>query len=228
MTLITSPLNRSTTSPPSLPALLHIAANLTDDPVGHPDGMVEVPGEVRDVYSGRDVYCILDEGCNSSCHSSKWAEDATRKFNALGYDFPFKTPESKSFAGLGSKGSKTEGLRTVQFSLRFADSDRVLNGVVESQQLAEGDTPMLLPLHAQAALGIMKNMRTCEISIHGKPLEWFRCSRTGLLMLNFTQGLRNATEESMDDPVPKCHRKYRAFTGFTSDSRTMAGGIGLT
>ena len=29
----------------------------------------------------------------------------------------------------------------------------------------------------------------------------------------------------MDDPVPKCHRKYRALTGFTSDSRTMAGGM---
>ena len=27
----------------------------TDDPVGHPDGMVEAPGEVRDMYSGRDV-----------------------------------------------------------------------------------------------------------------------------------------------------------------------------
>ena len=41
----------------------------TDDPVGHPDGMVEAPGEVRDMYSRRDVYCILDEGCNSTCHS---------------------------------------------------------------------------------------------------------------------------------------------------------------
>ena len=136
MTLITSPLNKSTTSPPSLPALLHLAANLTDEPVGHPDGMVAVPGEGIDMYSGRDVYCILDEGCNSSCHSSKWVEDATRKLNALGYDFPFKTTESKSFAGLGSKGSKTEGLKTVPFSLRFADSDRVLNGAIESQQLA--------------------------------------------------------------------------------------------
>ena len=134
--MITSPLNRSTASPPSLPALLHLAANLTDEPVGHPDGMVAVPGEGIDMYPGRDVYCILDEGCNSSCHSSKWAEDATRKLNALGYDFPFKTTESKSCAGLGSKGSKTEGLKTVPVSLRFADSDRVLNGAIESQQLA--------------------------------------------------------------------------------------------
>lgn len=133
--------------------------------------MVAVPGEGIDMYSGRDVYCILDEGCNSSCHSSKWAEDATRKLNALGYDFPFKTTESKSCAGLGSKGSKTEGLKTVPVSLRFADSDRVLNGAIESQQLAEGDTPILLSLHASAALGIMKNMRTCEISIHAKPLS---------------------------------------------------------
>ena len=130
--------------------------------------MVEAPSEVRDMYSGRDVYCILDEGCNSTCHSSRWADDATRKLNAMGYGFPFKTKESKSFAGLGSKGSKTEGSRKMPFSLMFENSDDVLNGVIESHQLAEGDTPMLLSLHAQAALGVTKNMRTCEISIDGK------------------------------------------------------------
>ena len=90
-------------------------------------------------------------------------------------------------------------------------------GVIQSHQLAEGDTPMLLSLHAQPALGIVKNMRTCEISIDGKLLEWFRCSRTGLLMLNFTQGLRDANQESLDDPVPNFQRKYRVLTGFTVD-----------
>ena len=179
--------------------------------------MVEAPSEVRDMYSGRDVYCILDEGCNSTCHSSRWAADATRKLNALGFEFPFKTTEPKNFAGLGSKGSRTKGLRRMPFSLKFENSGDVLNGVIESHQLAEGDTPMLLSLHAQPALGIMKNMRTCEISIDGKLLEWFRCSRTGLLMLNFTQGLRDANQESLDDPVPNFQRKYRVLTGFTVD-----------
>ena len=94
----------------------HICVCLhTDGPIGHRDGMVEVSGEVRDMYSGRDVYWILDEGCNSICHSSPWADDATGKLNAMGYKFPFKTTESKNFAGLGSKGSNTEGLRKMPF-----------------------------------------------------------------------------------------------------------------
>ena len=142
---------------------------------------------------------------------------AIRQLNALGYEFPFKTTESKNFAGLGSKGSRTEGFRRMPFSLKFESSGDVLNGVIESHQLAEGDTPMLLSLHAQAALRIVKNMRTCEISSDGKPLEWFRCSRTRLLMLNLTQGLRDANQESLDNPVHKCHRQYRALTGFTVD-----------
>ena len=105
------------------------------------------------------------------------------------------------------------------FSLQYKDSEEVLNGVIESHQLAEGDTPMLLSLHAQAALGISKNMRTCEITIDGKPLEWFRCSRTGLLMLNLTQGLRDANQESQCHLVPKCHRPYRSHTCFMTAAR---------
>lgn len=43
-------------------------------------------------------------------------------------------------------------------------------------------------------------------------------------MLNLTQGLRDANKESLDDPIPKCHRQYRVFTGFTADSSVIQVG----
>ena len=61
------------------------------------DGLVHVFQETRDMYDMSDpnIYVVLDEGCNSTCHSKHWAEVVTAKLKNLGYQFPFNDTKGK-------------------------------------------------------------------------------------------------------------------------------------
>ena len=122
------------------------------------DGLVRVFQETRDMYDMNDpnIYVVLDEGCNSTCHSKHWAEVVETKWKNLGYEFPFNDTKGKTFSGLGAGGTSTEGSRTLPFSLNFMDSQY---GVLESHQLSSGKSPLLLSLHAQAHLGLVKDLK---------------------------------------------------------------------
>ena len=74
-------------------------------------------------------------------------------------------------------------------------------------QLQEGRSPMLLSLHAQSHLGLVKDLAKGAIHIEGHQLPIFRCSKTGLLMISLTGGLIDATRNFQS--APKCHRKVR-------------------
>ena len=172
------------------------------------DGIVHVDTEnMRQMYGGDHIYVVLDEGCNSTCHSQFWAKDAEAKLKAWGYAFPFVNQESKSFAGLGAKGNQTEGLRRIPFALMLGNGEPV-NGVIESHQLTQGETPLLLSLHAQAHLGLVKDMRRGTCSIGGQEVPIYRCSKTGLLMLCISEGFISP-EDKPDRRIPKCHRSFR-------------------
>ena len=188
-----------------------------EEPTQMTDGLVHIFHEARDMYSPDDgnIYVVLDEGCNSTCHSKHWGDVVEAKLKKLGYDFPFSTTTSKNFAGLGEKGTTTEGSRTLPFSLHFDEGDPV-HGVLESHQLSKGRSPLLLSLHAQAHLGLVKDLKNGIISINGKRLKVFRCIHTGLMMLAITpQQLVQSLEATMPQKIPKCHRKFRvALTAF--------------
>ena len=48
------------------------------------------------------VFAVLDEGCNTTCHSRRWAEMAER-LKKPGLTFPFTDEVSpKKFTGLGA------------------------------------------------------------------------------------------------------------------------------
>ena len=56
--------------------------------------------ETRDMYDMNDpnIYVVLDEGCNSTCHSKHWAEVVETKLKNLGYEFPFNDTKGKTFS----------------------------------------------------------------------------------------------------------------------------------
>ena len=90
------------------------------------------------------VYVALDEGCNSTCHSSYWMSMAEKKFECLGCRIDCLSKDGKTFAGLGSR---------VVVSCRFP-FDWMMKGpssmaFCKSHQLTEGKSPMLLSLHAK-------------------------------------------------------------------------------
>ena len=163
------------------------------------------------MYDPQDpnIYVVLDEGCNSTCHSKHWADCAEGKLKALGYDFPFNEARAKTFSGLGETGTSTEGSRVLPFSLNFADNTAV-HGVLESHQLAIGKTPLLLSLHAQAHLGLVKDLKRGIVTIDSKVLPIFRCKQTGLLMIKVTPHNAVGSENDPNHVIPKCHRKFRS------------------
>ena len=169
-----------------------------------------------------NIYVVLDEGCNSTCHSKHWAEVVEKKLKNLGYEFPFNDTKGKTFSGLGAGGTSTKGSRTLPFSLHFQNCQCTpVHGVLESHQLSTGKSPLLLSLHAQAHLGLVKDLKNGTISIDGNQLPVFRCAHTGLMMLAITPQQLNQkgfTHLEHSRPVPKCHRKFRiAYAALDSD-----------
>ena len=47
---------------------------------------------------------------------------------------------------------------------------------------------MLLSLHAQTKLGLVKDLAKGVVSIQDQPLNIKRCSKSGLLVMNLTEG----------------------------------------
>ena len=165
------------------------------------------------------VFAVLDEGCNSTCHSKAWAVDAEARLARLGYSMPLKDDSCKSFAGLGNGNTKTEGVRSIPFSLLLPDGN--MNGELDSYQLSTGNSPLLLSLHAQTKLGLVKDLAKGVVSIKDQPLNIKRCSKSGLLVMNLTEGLTDIINTPSNElpEIPKCHRKYNlAYTASTSDS----------
>ena len=116
--------------------------------------------------------------------SKHWAEAVETKLKNLGYQFPFNDTKGKTFSGLGTGGASTEGSRTLPFSLNFMDGQCTpVHGVLETHQLSTGKSPLLLSLHAQAHLGLVKDLKNGTVSIDGKQLPVFRCSHTRLMMM---------------------------------------------
>ena len=62
------------------------------------------------------MFALLEEGCNSTCHISTWAADPEKKLAWFGYTMPLKDDGGRSFAGLGSGSTKTEGVCSIPFS----------------------------------------------------------------------------------------------------------------
>ena len=73
-----------------------------------------ITGETRDMFPESDAHvcCILDEGCSSTCHSSKW--QAIEKLKWIGHWPPRRPRTSLRWI---QKISKTVGLHAMPSSL---------------------------------------------------------------------------------------------------------------
>ena len=102
------------------------------------------------------IWGALDEGCNSTCHSTAWGRLAEKRLKALGLSFAWVDSKTKSFAGLGST-SNTLGKRRLPFSI--AKGDTTIGGVLESHEIdTTARNPLLLSLFAQSMLGLIKDI----------------------------------------------------------------------
>ena len=177
------------------------------DEVPMTDGLVEMKQTLVDMYSDDHdhVFAVLDEGCNTTCHSRRWAEMAEKRLEKRGLTFPFTDESPKKFTGLGAGNTDTDGVRALPFALALVDHDgdkQIVNGIMHSHQLSAGSAPLLISLHAQAHMKLTKDMANGTIKIGDMILPTSRCKKTGLIMVNLTEGIDIKG-------FAKCHRSLR-------------------
>ena len=106
---------------------------------------------------------VLDEGCNSTCHSNARGELAEDRLRQHGLTFPWIDSSAKSFAGLGSS-TTTMGKRNPPFCTQVGEASLV--GVMESHEVdTEAFNPLLISLFAQAKLGLIKDMSRADATL---------------------------------------------------------------
>ena len=124
-------------------------------------------------------------------HSEHWGKIAESKLKSLGVSFPWKSQESKSFTGLGVNAT-TAGCRVLPFALKLENTE-VISGILESHQVKQGKTPLLLSLYSQLALGLIKDLANQRVyfkhATDGTSLPIYKCATTGLLLVNMTAGI---------------------------------------
>ena len=69
-----------------------------------------------DIYRNKQIYAILDEGCNRIVHGDAWARHAEARLESLGFASKFKASPPKGFKGL-SGNARALGIRSLPFSL---------------------------------------------------------------------------------------------------------------
>ena len=142
---------------------------------------------VVDVLNDEHVWGVLDEGCNSTVCGHGWMETCEAKLKNMGFEVPLQSDEQNAFKGLAGN-VHTKGC----WNLKVVGN---LPGVLETYVAGEpGDpTPLLLSQHAQAALGLAKDMATstCTLGKDGPTLKLHRSKDSGLLCVCLSKGLIN-------------------------------------
>ena len=100
----------------------------------------------RDIFAGNgSVWAILNEGCNTTCHSKAWREDTERKYLEQGSCVERYEPR-KEYRGVGDKPVETKCCYTFPFNIGLGPEQRSLAGVLNSQELTVTFTSK--PAHA--------------------------------------------------------------------------------
>ncbi|CAE7200469.1 GIP [Symbiodinium sp. CCMP2592] len=152
-----------------------------------------------------NVWVMLDEGCNQTCHGTKWRAHSSKVLAKFGLQFTSVRSSGTSFKGIGA--ARATGKFAMPFALRIMPESgglrrsTRLQGELSSVELDSPDVLCLLSLQDQVQLGLIKDLRRgeCRISGYAGTLQLARHSKTGLLLLCVSQFGANVTER---------HRKF--------------------
>ena len=135
-----------------------------------------------------NVWVMLDEGCNQTCHGTKWRRHSEGVLAGYGLQFLQQKAAGTSFKGIGA--AKAVGKYSMPFALLISNGtgrrrDIRLQGELASTELDSPDVLCLLSLQDQVQLGLVKDLRkgTAKVSGYSGQLRLARHVRTGLLLL---------------------------------------------
>ena len=104
--------------------------------------------------SEKDLVAILDTGCNTTCHGSKWLSTYLQATEQ-------SAPALEADGGGGFKGiggvTATSGARLLELCLELHDGT-LARGKLKSVEISNSDAPLLLSLEAQRQLGLVLDL----------------------------------------------------------------------
>ena len=141
--------------------------------------------EQVDPFGHDGIFALLDEGCNSSCHSRSWRINAELKLKR-GPRLAMKdTPRTAgTYKGIG--GAETTCRKVVPICLKMEPSGLTVSGSIATNEIDGQDFPLLLSLQVQQKLGLKKDTRRGIVELTDYPGQFLRLyqhHRTGLLMI---------------------------------------------
>ena len=165
-----------------------------------------------------NVWVMLDEGCNQTCHGTRWRKHSEEVLSRRhGLRFLPQQQSGTSFKGIGA--AKAVGRYSLPFALQISQEtasqrrNTRLQGELTSTELDSPDVLCLLSLQDQVQLGLVKDLRRgeCKISGYAGKLQLARHVKTGLLLLNMSQFGANVT---------KRHKKFALDTSVVISKKT--------
>ncbi len=118
---------------------------------------------IVDPYTDPNVWAIVDDGCNASCHSDKWIHNAMSKWKAKGFTPRQLNCKATRFSGVGQK--TTDGQFQIPMGLKLLESGMRIPGVMKSYQIGDSEHPLLISQSVQAMLGFVKDVRNGIITM---------------------------------------------------------------
>ena len=137
---------------------------------------VDLP--VVDIAEDPRLFAILDEGCNSTCHTKSWAAKARNVLQGYGKELGPVIGSGKYSKGLG--GATSMGKRDVPWGIKLKGS--YIEGNIMSNELNLQEHYMLLSLHAQSSLGFVKDTAnaTCYLREFDDTCQLYQVKGSGL------------------------------------------------
>ena len=160
----------------------------------------EAPLPLIDPFTGNEVWVILDEGCNNSCHSLKWRQNAERCLARHDLRCGVQQIKPTSYIGIGHM--KCTAKVDFPMSIAMYPSELHIGGTLVSNEMESGDHSLLLSLPAQAKLGLIKDMRIGKGTLREYPdqeLKLARVRSTGLLALCISDFVKEQFNEVLKD-----------------------------
>ena len=167
-----------------------------------------------------NLWALLDEGCNSTCHGEQWRIHAQAVLKRRGYA-PVRLSDNKSsFSGIGE--ATCTGRWRFPIGLTMEPSTVPVHGTLDSAELAGKQTPLLFSLPAQRRLALIKDMRagTCSMGeFPGECLHLARDIHSGLLLVCITQYGDGHYSNSEDFEISNDYEEQEtAFVGGSGSS----------
>ena len=162
----------------------------------------EAPLPLIDPFTGNEVWVILDEGCNNSCHSLKWRQHAERCLARHDLRCEVQQIKPTSYIGIGHMKCTAKVH---------------IGGIFVSNEMESGDHSLLLSLPAQAKLGLIKDMRIGKCTLREYPdqeLKLARVRSTGLLALCIS----DLVKEQFNEVLKDFHKSSKGMKQSLTDS----------